>query len=155
MSMKAQQRTITVLALGLVLLSTPSQASLEKLVLRSRAAARPTATRSVTVKMRMIASWYGEQFQGLQTSSGELFDLNKLTAAHKTLPLGSRVKLTALSTGKSVTVRINDRGPWVKGRDFDLSEAAALALGIHGRGVAAVEATIAQGDYAAMMRKAR
>jgi len=145
MPMKAQQRTIMVLGLGLIFMSTSSQASLEKLVLRPRAAAYV-----LTVKTRMIASWYGEQFQGRKTSSGELFDLNKLTAAHKTLPLGSLVKLTAPSTGKSVIVRINDRGPWVKGRDFDLSEAAAFALGIHGRGVAAVEATIAESDYAAM-----
>ncbi len=99
---------------------------------------------SKTVKARaakilMIASWYGEQFQGRLTASGEIFDLNKLTAANKTLPLGTRVKLTARSTGRSVVVRINDRGPWLKGRDLDLSEAAAISLGIHDKGVAAVE----------------
>ena len=90
-------------------------------------------------KILMIASWYGDQFQGRLTASGELFDLNQLTAAHKTLPLGTRVKLTAPSTGRSVVVRINDRGPWLKGRDFDLSEAAATSLGIHDKGIAAVE----------------
>ena len=86
-----------------------------------------------------IASWYGKKFQGRRTSSGERFDLHKLTAANKTLPLGSLVKLTCPSTGKSVVVRINDRGPWLKGRDFDLSEAAATKLGMHEQGVAAVE----------------
>ena len=89
-----------------------------------------------------VASWYGEQFQGRKTSSGEIFDLNKLTAAHKTLPLGSIVKLTVPRTGLSVVVRINDRGPYVDGRDFDLSEAAAIKLGIHEKGVAPVEMAI-------------
>ena len=70
-----------------------------------------------------------------------MFDSNKLTAAHKTLPLGSLVKLTVISTGRSVIVRINDRGPWIKGRDLDLSEAAAMKLGIHENGVAALEVT--------------
>jgi rare lipoprotein A (peptidoglycan hydrolase) len=90
-------------------------------------------------KMWAIASWYGKKFQGRRTSSGERFDLRKLTAAHKSLPLGSLVKLTSPTTGKSVVVRINDRGPWLKGRDFDLSEAAATRLGMHEEGVAAVE----------------
>jgi hypothetical protein len=93
-------------------------------------------------KTFMIASWYGEKFQGRRTSSGERFDLNKLTAAHKTLPLGSRVRLTSPKTGRSVVVRINDRGPWLKGRDFDLSEAAATKLGMHEQGVAEVEMTL-------------
>ncbi len=62
-----------------------------------------------------------------------------MTAAHKTLPLGSLVKLTSPVTGRSVVVRINDRGPWLKGRDFDLSEAAATKLGMHEAGVAPVE----------------
>jgi len=92
-----------------------------------------------TQKTLAIASWYGMKFQGRRTSSGERFDLRKLTAAHKTLPLGSLVKLTCVATGKSIVVRINDRGPWLKGRDFDLSEAAATRLGMHEQGVAAVE----------------
>ena len=99
--------------------------------------AAPTTAK--TAKTLMIASWYGQKFQGRLTSSGERFDLHRLTAAHKTLPLGSLVRLTAPSTGRSVVVRINDRGPWLKGRDFDLSEAAATKLGIHEKGVAAVE----------------
>jgi rare lipoprotein A len=90
----------------------------------------------------MIASWYGKQFQGRLTSSGEHFDLNKLTAASKTLRLGTLVILTSPSTGRTVVVRINDRGPWLKGRDLDLSEAAAFKLGIHEKGVARLEAAV-------------
>ena len=106
------------------------------------AAPAPTSVGTKKAKMRMVASWYGEQFQGRKTSSGEIFDLNKLTAAHKTLPLGSLVRLTALKTGRSVVVKINDRGPWINGRDLDLSEAAAIALGIHNKGVAPVEMAV-------------
>jgi rare lipoprotein A len=94
----------------------------------------------------MIASWYGKKFQGRLTANGEYFDKNKLTAANKILPLGSVVKLTVPSTGRSVIVRINDRGPWIKGRDFDLSEAAATELGIHKQGIAGLEvAVLSQG----------
>ena len=99
----------------------------------------PASVASRPATMLMVASWYGQKFQGRKTSSGERFDLNKLTAAHKTLPLGSLVKLTAPLTGRSVIVRINDRGPWLKGRDLDLSEAAAIKLGIHEKGIAPVE----------------
>lgn len=90
----------------------------------------------------MIASWYGKKFQGRRTSSGDRFDRYKLTAAHRTLPLGSLVLLVEPRTGRSVVVRINDRGPWIKGRDLDLSEAAATKLGIHKRGIAAVAAVL-------------
>lgn len=143
MPLTARQRTFAVVGLGLIFLSMPVQLSMEKFVLRPRARAYVA---KVKTRTGMIASWYGEEFQGMQTSSGELFDASKMTAAHRTLPLGSRVKLTAVSTGKSVIVRINDRGPWVKGRDFDISEAAAIALGIHDKGIAVIEATLAESD---------
>jgi rare lipoprotein A (peptidoglycan hydrolase) len=84
------------------------------------------------------ASWYGEGFQGLQTASGEIFDLNQLTAAHRELPFGAQVTVINLRTGASVAVVINDRGPCIAGRDIDLSEAAARALGIIEDGVAPV-----------------
>lgn len=100
---------------------------------------QPISAISAVPRTFAIASWYGKKFQGRRTSSGERFDLHKLTAAHKSLPLGSLVKLTSKTTGRSVVVRINDRGPWLKGRDFDLSEAAATKLGMHEQGVAAVE----------------
>jgi rare lipoprotein A len=84
------------------------------------------------------ASWYGERFQGLETASGEMFDLNQLTAAHRELPFGAEVTVINLRTGASVAVMINDRGPCIPGRDIDLSKAAARALGIIEQGLAPV-----------------
>jgi len=85
-----------------------------------------------------LASWYGGKFQGRQTASGEIFDTNELTAAHKTLAFGTVVKVTNLENGKSTVVRINDRGPFIPGRIIDLSRAAAVAIGAAGNGVAKV-----------------
>jgi peptidoglycan lytic transglycosylase len=85
-----------------------------------------------------LASWYGPKFHGKLTASGEVFNQEKFTAAHRTLPWGSRVKVTNLANGKSVDVRINDRGPFGKGRIIDVSRAAARALGMVGRGITAV-----------------
>jgi rare lipoprotein A len=85
------------------------------------------------------ASWYGSAQDGKETASGEIFDQNKLTAAHRTLPLGSKAMVTNLETGKSVEVRINDRGPYVKGRKIDLSRAAARRIGMSEKGVAKVK----------------
>jgi peptidoglycan lytic transglycosylase len=85
------------------------------------------------------ASWYGPAQNGKETASGETFDQNKLTAAHKTLPLGSTAVVTNLETGKSVEVTINDRGPYVKGRKIDLSRAAARQIGMTKEGVAKVK----------------
>lgn len=81
-----------------------------------------------------IASWYGPGFHGKKTASGEIYDMNKMTAAHKTLPLMSCALVTSERTKKSVWVRINDRGPYVDGRIVDLSLAAAKALGFVGSG---------------------
>jgi rare lipoprotein A len=85
-----------------------------------------------------LASWYGPKFHGKRTASGEVFNQEKFTAAHRTLPWGSRVKVTNLANGKSVDVRINDRGPFGKGRIIDVSRAAARALGMVGRGITTV-----------------
>lgn len=85
-----------------------------------------------------IASWYGPGFQGRRTSSGEIYDMFAMTAAHKTLPFGTVVKVVDLDTGKSVVVRINDRGPFIKGRIIDLSYAAAQKLGMVKKGLAKV-----------------
>ena len=85
------------------------------------------------------ASWYGPGFQGKKTASGEIFDDSKLTAAHKTIPLGSKAKVTNLTNGKTVEVKINDRGPFIDGRVVDLSQAAAEALGMIDRGTARVQ----------------
>jgi peptidoglycan lytic transglycosylase len=86
-----------------------------------------------------IASWYGDAWQGRITASGQRFDDQQLTAAHRTLPLNSRVKVTNLRTGRSVEVTITDRGPYARGRVIDLSEAAAKKLGMVKKGVAPVK----------------
>ena len=85
------------------------------------------------------ASWYGEQFHGRLTASGERFDLNEMTAAHRSLPFGTKVCVRSAVTGKSVVVRINDRGPFAPGRIIDLSKAAAKELGMMGLGIKPVE----------------
>lgn len=87
---------------------------------------------------RGTASWYGEPFHGLETASGEVFDMNQLTAAHRELPFGAQVRVIHLRTGASVSVVINDRGPCIDGRDIDLSKAAARALGMVDEGLAPV-----------------
>lgn len=89
-----------------------------------------------------LASWYGGKFHGRMTSSGEVFDTNTLTAAHRTLPFGTIVRVTDLDNGKSVLVKINDRGPFVDGRIIDLSRAAAEELGMVDNGVAHVNLQI-------------
>jgi len=95
-------------------------------------------------------SWYGGQFHKRPTASGELFNANALTMAHPTLPFGTRVKVTNLWNGRSVVVRVNDRGPFVGHRIADLSKAAAQTLGMMQRGVAHVTMEIlGEGDDAA------
>ncbi len=88
--------------------------------------------------MNMQASWYGDDFKGLPTASGEIFDPDGLTAAHKTLPLGTVLRVTNPENGKSVQVTVNDRGPFVEGRDLDLSRKAAERIEIRKLGVAPV-----------------
>lgn len=86
-----------------------------------------------------LASWYGAQFHRRRTASGERFDMRALTAAHPTLPFGSRVCVRSQATGRTVVVRINDRGPHVRNRVIDLSRGAAEALGMIGLGLKPVE----------------
>lgn len=88
---------------------------------------------------RGIASWYGRKFHGRRTASGEPYDMYRMTAAHRTLPIPSYVRVTNLRNGKSVVVRINDRGPFHPGRIIDLSYAAAVKLGLDLSGTAPVE----------------
>lgn len=90
-------------------------------------------------RQRGIASWYGTKFHGRATSSGEPYDMYKMTAAHKTLPLPSYVKVTNLDNGKQIVVKVNDRGPFVDERIIDLSYAAAKKLDITPQGTAQVE----------------
>jgi rare lipoprotein A len=94
-----------------------------------------------------FASWYGGKFNGRLTSSGEVFDTNEKTAAHRTLPFGAIVKVVNLDNGKFTIVKINDRGPFVDGRIIDLSRAAAQEIGMVAQGVARVSLEVL--DYAA------
>lgn len=88
--------------------------------------------------MTMVASWYGSRFHGKKTTSGERFDMYKFTAAHKTLPLGTRLRVMHPDTGKHIVVKINDRGPFIHGRDIDLSYQAAKKIGMVYQGTAHV-----------------
>ena len=96
----------------------------------------------VGIKDRGVASWYGEQFHGRQAANGEIFDMDALTAAHRTMPLGSVVRVANLANGKHLHVRITDRGPYVNGRILDLSRAAAVQLGMEHEGIAHVQIEI-------------
>jgi len=86
-----------------------------------------------------VASFYGDQFNGKKTANGEIFDKNDFTAAHRTLDFNTKVKVTNLSNHKSVVVRVNDRGPFAKGRIIDLSEAAGRSIGLDVTGTATVK----------------
>lgn len=100
----------------------------------------------VGIKDRGVASWYGEQFHGKLAANGEVFNMDALTAAHRTLPLGSMVRVVNLVNGKHVRVRINDRGPYVNGRILDLSYAAAVQLGMVDGGVSVIQLEVI-GDH--------
>jgi rare lipoprotein A len=89
----------------------------------------------------MLASWYGRGFSGRSTASGEVYRRGDLTAASRSLPLGTRAQVTNLNTGRAVVVRINDRGPYVRGRGIDLSQGAAERIGLNHSGVARVSVT--------------
>jgi rare lipoprotein A len=93
-----------------------------------------------------LVSWYGPRFHGRPTASGEIFDSGELTMAHPSLPFGSRVRVTNLSNGREVVVRVNDRGPFVDGRIADLSRAAAADLGMVRRGVATARLALVEDD---------
>jgi len=112
--------------------------------------AQPTVKKGPAVPAKLPqtgeASWYGAQHQGKQTASGTIFDQAKLTAAHASLPFGSRIKVTNLANGKSVVVEITDRGPFAENRIIDLSQAAAKALGMIDSGTATVRLELPSGQ---------
>jgi rare lipoprotein A len=105
-------------------------------------ASSPPARSSAPSKQVGLASYYADRFHGRRTASGERYHVRKLTAAHRSLPFGTLVRVRVVKTGASVKVRVNDRGPFVKGRIIDLSRAAAKELGIVRAGIAKVELTI-------------
>jgi rare lipoprotein A len=110
----------------------------------------PTAKKSPAVQAKLPqtgeASWYGAQHQGKQTASGTLYDQAQLTAAHRSLPFGSKIKVTNLANGKSVEVEITDRGPFAENRIIDLSQAAAKALEMIESGTATVRLELSSGQ---------
>jgi rare lipoprotein A len=93
-----------------------------------------------------LASYYGRRFHGRRTANGERFDMYDFTAAHRALPLGSVIRVTNVSNGRSVRVRVNDRGPYIRGRVLDLSYAAAYRLGMVRSGLARVQIEIVEGE---------
>lgn len=101
-----------------------------------------SVTSPVGLQQRGVASYYGEAFQGRMTANGEVFDMNALTCAHRTLPFGTIVEVTNLDNGNRVTVRVNDRGPYVSGRIIDLTRRAARELDMIDSGIAEVMLTI-------------
>lgn len=94
-----------------------------------------------------VASWYGRQFHGRKTASGERYNMHAMTAAHRTLPFGSIVKVTDAKSGKSVIVKITDRGPYHGNRTIDLSRGAASKLGIIKAGTCKIRLTVIQRGY--------
>jgi rare lipoprotein A len=121
-----------VVVLGCVLVAMASCGVRRPVEIEKRAAAAPAVQTG-------MASWYGPGFHGQETSSGEIYDQHQLTAAHRTLPLGTRVEVTNLANRRSIEVRINDRGPFFGDRVIDLSYAAARALDLIGPGTAPVQ----------------
>ena len=99
-------------------------------------------------KGKMVASWYGPKFHGKLTANGEIYDQMSMTAAHKKLPFGTMLKITNPRNGRSIVVRINDRGPYIEGRQLDLSKGAAMALKMTHRGVIKVKVQeLVMSDY--------
>jgi rare lipoprotein A len=107
-------------------------AAVAGVLLAGAAQAEPGSQAAETAFQSGKASWYGPGFHGRRTASGERFNSGAMTAAHRTLPFGSRVRVVNKKTGRSVVVRINDRGPYAHGRIIDLSRASAEAIGLEG-----------------------
>src|SRR3954453_9734346 len=110
-----------------------------------------SSSKQVTPKPYQVgrASWYGKQFHGRSTASGEPYDMFQFTAAHRQLPLGTWVRVTNLHNGRSITVRVNDRGPYVGNRIIDLSYGAAQMLELRARGTEKVRLDIVNGEEVA------
>lgn len=109
------------------------------LLLFGACASHPPAKRESLYQATGKASFYAHKFHGRKTANGEIYQKDRLTAAHRSLPFGTRLKVTNLSNGREVVVRVNDRGPYVKGRIIDVSYAAAKKLGMTHKGVVRVK----------------
>ena len=120
---------------------TPSSAPNKRLAVKKHTPFALHKTTDTKMASQGVASFYTE---GTETASGEKFNTHEMTAAHPTLPFGTRLRVTNVSTGRSVTVRVNDRGPYVPGRIVDVSYSAADALGMVGKGIANVKLDVVQ-----------
>jgi rare lipoprotein A len=110
----------------------------KRVIARAPARIRSAPNEPIAAFETGLASWYGNPYHGRAAANGEIYDMDRLTAAHRTLPFGTMVRVTRTGTGQSVEVRITDRGPFVDGRIIDLSRAAARAIDLIGPGVAEV-----------------
>ncbi|MDY7012153.1 MAG: septal ring lytic transglycosylase RlpA family protein, partial [Cyanobacteriota bacterium] len=124
------------------LLGNAQPLQLNEIVRRPEPIVPQQAIEKVVQTQRGIASWYGPGFHGRRSASGERFNQNAMTAAHRTLPFGTRVRVTNQNNGRSIVVRINDRGPFIRGRIIDLSVGAARKIGMYGSGIAPVEVEV-------------
>src|SRR5713101_294792 len=138
-------------ALGAASLAACAQSSVvtqKSELLAARRQASPEHNRATSFARRVAVAKkhtpFAKNAAETQTASGERFDTNELTAAHRTLPFGTRLRVTNVATGRSVTVRVNDRGPFVPGRDVDVSYSAAQTLGMVGGGIAKVKLDVVQ-----------
>ena len=120
--------------LGLILAASPISLTPGSFISEATASEKTRVAKTLSGP----ASWYGGKFHGRRTANGERFDMNEMTAAHRSLPFGTRVRVTNERNGRSVVVRINDRGPFVGNRIIDLSRGAAAAVGMVNTGVAPV-----------------
>ena len=129
---------------------SPSPSSSVKSIRSEKAKpAKRTSAKSGKVQVG-TASWYGKQFHGRQTASGDTYDMFQFTAAHRTLPLGTLVKVTNLRNGKWVIVKVNDRGPYVGHRVMDVSYGAAQMMGFRQRGIEKVKLEVIEPETLAM-----
>lgn len=94
-----------------------------------------------SLTLAALASWYGHPYHGQPTASGEIYNMNAMTAAHPSLPFGTKLRVCSNRTGRCAVVRVNDRGPYAHGRSIDLSKAAAQRIGVYGEGVGEVTIT--------------
>ncbi len=146
----------TLLSVGLAAASDPGSASADSRSVKS--ASKPSvnaSSKNQAAKRAQVgqASWYGKAFHGRPTASGEEYDMFQLTAAHRSLPLGTWVKVTNLRNGKWAVLKVNDRGPYVGNRILDVSYGAAQALNFRGRGVEKVSIEVVQPQTVAMAER--
>ena len=147
--MKKLLTVLMILTMSLSSIAATKKTATKKTTSKNTTAKKTTTKKATSKKTTAsktyqtgLASFYGGKWHGRKTANGEIFNTNSLTAAHKTLPFNTRVKVTNLSNGKSVIVRINNRGPYIKGRIIDLSTAAFTSIESRNKGITRVKLEI-------------